>query len=574
MSVEELYALHQRYVALSQRFRSAWVFHQFLQSLAKLYFEGFEDRYPERFQELYGQLKEISQSLNASQATGLARRFDGVERQLGELIDALVGEDSRVEPAHLRRFFRRFRTYDEKVLIQLVRFYLYARRGDGWSPDRLDKIDYLLTRITEEGLEGDETAATGLADRGHLREVLSGLRLLVPAEPAAPETVAERQREIEDLRDEIAATSDLERLHERALVQRYRALKHGLGDLFFEPELALAVLETNQRVKAAIRELYGREERRIFSEYQQIFDLSGKVRPDRDLAADLARFREEVERFENHLQRDEMRLDELALIRKRIRALMPRLTAGAAGEPLPPGAEDEVGEATLRPSTASFRSAAGADRGGDFSAAAAEATDHGRVRPPRDEEQEGEEREPPAAAADAPVGAEEALIGEHFGRLLEALDGTTLGSPPKAVSLTPDVYQFKLEPREVIAYRRLLQRGRLSPGSPPDEAWDEAMERFILRAASLRVRMSEESEEIHGILDETVTDAQAAVFQRSRRTVRLGDAYLGRFEHLVHQLLLDDQPGEARELDVLRMRLMHEYSGLWLLSYKQALAAS
>lgn len=577
MSVEELHALHQRYVALSQRFRSAWVFHQFLQSLAKLYFEGFQDRYPERFQELYGQLKEISQSLNASQATGLARRFDGLERQLQELIDALIGEDSRIEPAHLRRFFRRFRTYDEKILIQLVRFYLYARRGDDWTPDRLDKIDYLLTRITEEGLEGDDTAATGLADRGHLREVLSGLRLIVPAEPAAPEVVAERQREIEELRDEIAATGDLERLHERALVQRYRALKHGLGDLFFEPELTLAVLETNQRVKAAIRELYGREERRIFSEYQQIFDLEGKVRPDRDLSADLARFREEVERFENHLQRDEMRLDELALIRKRVRALMPRLTAGAAGEPLEGGVFEEIGEATVFASSGSGVASSQVDpssfgdSSGDFSAAAAEATDHGQPSP-------ASGWGPPPAAdavpADAAPTAEESLIHEHFGRLVEALDGTTMGSPPKAVSLTPDVYQFRLEPREVIAYRRLLQRGRLSSASPPDEAWDEGMERFILRAASLRVRMTEESEEIRGTLDETVTDAQAAIFQRSRRTVRLGDAYLGRFEHLVHQLLLDGQPDEAREMDVLRMRLMHEYSGLWLLSYKQALAAS
>ena len=579
MTVEELHSLHQRYVALSQRFRSAWVFHQFLQSLAKLYFEDFQDRYPERFQELYGQLKEISQSLNASQAAGLSRRFDGVERQLNELIDALVGEDSRVEPAHLRRFFRRFRTYDQKVLVQLVRFYLYARHGDDWTPDRLDKIDYLLTRITEEGLEGDDTAAVGLAERGHLREVLAGLRVLLPGEAAAPETIAERQREIEELRDEIASVGDLERLHERALVQRYRALKHGLGDLFFEPSLALAVLETNQRVKAAIRELYGREERRIFTEYQQIFDLEGQVRADRDLSADLARFREEVERFEHHLQRDELRLDELAQIRKRVRALMPRLTASAAVEPDPFAAgalEDDPGDSTvfaessLRPAEAAeFESSAVLEAPAedvDFSASAAEATDG-----PEPSRPAPHAAEPPAAGGGEAAGAEEVLIREHFDRLMAALDGTTLGSPPKAVSLTPDVYQFRLEPREVVAYRRLLQRGRLSPASSPDEAWDEAMERFILRAASLRVRMSEETEEIRGILDETVTDIGAPVFQRSRRTVRLGDAYLNRFEHLIHQLLLDGQAEEARELDVLRVRLMHEYSGLWLLSYKQAI---
>jgi hypothetical protein len=588
MSVEELQTLHQRYVALSQRFRSAWVFHQFLQSLAKLYFDDFDDRYPDRFQELYGQLKEISQSLNASQAAGLGRRFDGVERQLSELIDALMAEDSRVEPAHLRRFFRRFRTYDEKVLLQLVRFYLYAHRGDSWSPDRLDKVDYLLTRLSEEGAEDGETSAPALAESARLREVLTSLRTLIPAPPAPIETIEERRREIERLRDEIAAAGDLERLHERALVQRFRALKHGLGELFFEPDLAVAVLETNRRVKGVIKELYGREERRIFAEYQQIFDLEGQVRPDRDLSADLTRFREEVERFERHLQRDEMRLDELAQIRKRVRALMPRLTAGAAGAAFSGGGDDasfeDLGDATLRPGeAAAFQAAAvfestdptpyhdGASLhdvypADDFSAAAAEAVGEAtgeavaEAPPPRPE---------PAPAASGE--GDESLIQDHFGRLVEALDGTTLGAPPKAVSLTPDVYQFKLEPREVIAYRRLLQRGRLFSVSPPDEGWDEALERFILRAASLRVRMNEEAEEIRGILDETVSDVGSPVFQRSRRTVRLGDAYLARFAHLVHQLVLDSQAEEARELELLRIRLMHEYSGLWLLSYRQAI---
>lgn len=605
MTVEQLQVLHQRYVTLSQRFRSAWVFHQFLQSLAKLYFDDFDDRYPDRFQELYSQLKEISQSLNASQAAGLPRQFDVIDRQLQELVDALVAEDTRVEPAHLRRFFRRFRTYDEKVLIQLVRFYLYAHRGDDWPPDLLDKIDYLLTRVSEEGLEGDDTAASGLAERAHLRELLVGLRGLIPGEAAPAETVIERRREIEELRDEIAAASDLDRLNDLALVQRFRALKHGLGDLFFEPDLALAVLETNQAVKQAIRELYGREERRIFTEYQQIFELEGQVRADGDLSAELAHFREEVERFEHHLQRDEMRLDELAQIRKRVRALMPRLTGAAEGEST---AVEEFGEATvlhggepsvfepaeeLNPAAAyegayqpdpgyegayqpdpGFGASLDTDPGADFSASTAETFD---------EPEEVEETHPPQAASEADgeppggdgagaAGTDETLIREHFGRLVEALDGTTLGAPPKAVSLTPDVYQYRLEPREIIAYRRLLQRGRLSPSSTPDEAWDEAMERFILRAASLRVRMSEEAEEIRGILDETVSDTNAPVFQKSRRTVRLGDAYLGRFEHLIHQLLLDGPPEEARELDLLRVRLMHEYSGLWLLSYKQVLA--
>lgn len=585
MSVEELQALHRRYVALSQRFRSAWVFHQFLQSLAKLYLDSFDDRYPDRFQELYGHLKEISESLNASQAAGLAGQFDGVERQLGELIDALVAEDSRVDPSHLRRFFRRFRTYDEKVLIQLIRFYLHAHHGESWEPDRLDKIDYLLTRLSEEGLEGDDTAATGLAGRGHLREVLRGLRLLLPAAQAPPITVEERKEEIESLRREIAGVGDLDTLHDRALVQRYRALKHGLGDLFFEPDLTLAVLETNQAVKRAIKTLYAREERRIFTEYQEIFDLEGTSKAGGGkLTAELDRLRQDVERFEEHLQRDEMRLADLAEIRQRVRALMPRLT-GEDGGPVeePPPASQVDPEATFgdlvddEPSpqqvaadphdaTVPFSSEPEGDltQSGGFGVADGvadgAAADPEATAVPAGAEDEGEA----AASSD-----QDGLVHGHFGLLVAALDGTTLGSPPRAASLTPDVYQYRLEPREVIAYRRLLRQGTLSPTAPPDEDWGAGLERFLLLAAALRVRMTEEVEEIRSILDETASDTGAPIFERARKTVRLGDAYLNRFSHLIHQLLLDDDSTEARELEVLRVRLMREYAGLWLLAYKR-----
>ena len=43
------------------------------------------------------------------------------------------------------------KNYDEKILSQLVKFYLYAQRGGPWPTDRLDKIDFLLARLSERG---------------------------------------------------------------------------------------------------------------------------------------------------------------------------------------------------------------------------------------------------------------------------------------------------------------------------------------------------------------------------------------------------------------------------------------
>ncbi|HSN87353.1 MAG TPA: hypothetical protein VL025_11380, partial [Thermoanaerobaculia bacterium] len=67
-TVQELGALHRRYADISNRFRAGWTFHQFLQSLGKSLLQRSEDPYSTDFQDLYASLKEISQSLNASES--------------------------------------------------------------------------------------------------------------------------------------------------------------------------------------------------------------------------------------------------------------------------------------------------------------------------------------------------------------------------------------------------------------------------------------------------------------------------------------------------------------------------
>jgi hypothetical protein len=528
MSVEELSHLHRRYVDLSQRFRAAWVYHQFLQSLAKLFFEGFDDRFPPEFQRLYGELKEASQSLNASEAQRLATRFDGLEQELRELIRELLGEDSRVDPAYLRQFFHRFRSYDEKILLQLVRFYLYSHEGGPWDPDRQDKVDFLLTRLAEEEQEGSGLSV--VRDRRHLREVFQSLASLTDVGPA--EELEELRQEIEAVRARVLQVKGLDDLNDSQLVPRYRRLKHDLGSALFEPGLLLAVLETNLALKNTVRRLYRTEERRIFTEYQQIFDLEREVAVDVKLDGELTNFREDIERFERQLQSDDVRLDELARIRERVRTLVPRLTGKPAPDTSPGAAPPAPAPEPVTPTEVALGAARGAG--------------------------------PEPALPPAPRAKENEVVGDHFQRLLGALDGSTLGAPPKAVTLTPDLFPFHLEPREVVAYRRLAQLGEGGLG--------EEAERFILRAAALRVRMAEEVEEIRGLLDDTSRDPRRPIFARSRQSVACGDEFLGRFDHYIHQALLDGQPGEARQLDVLRMRLMREFSTLWLLAYRPLIA--
>jgi len=58
-TVQELSALHRRYADTSHRFRAAWTFHQFVESLVKSVFGRTLDGFSADFQTLYNELKEI-----------------------------------------------------------------------------------------------------------------------------------------------------------------------------------------------------------------------------------------------------------------------------------------------------------------------------------------------------------------------------------------------------------------------------------------------------------------------------------------------------------------------------------
>ncbi|MES1210790.1 MAG: hypothetical protein ABUL63_00520, partial [Acidobacteriota bacterium] len=75
-TVQELNTLHRRYSDTSHRFRAGWTFHQFLQSLGKSLLHRVEDPYSTDFQDLYTGLKEISQSLNASETDRIRTRLE------------------------------------------------------------------------------------------------------------------------------------------------------------------------------------------------------------------------------------------------------------------------------------------------------------------------------------------------------------------------------------------------------------------------------------------------------------------------------------------------------------------
>ncbi len=517
-TVQELGALHRRYADISNRFRAGWTFHQFLQSLGKSLLQRSEDPYSTDFQDLYASLKEISQSLNASESDRLRSRLDGIERRLADLLEALDAEDSRVTPDLLRQFFRRVRSYDEKILTQLVKFYLYVQRGTGWDPNRLDKVDFLLARLSEE--EDDRGGDPRLGDYRHLAEIFQGLWALLEFAHPGDEVIRGHRAAIDAIRAESSRIESLERLNESGLIRRYREVKHGLGSLYFQPDLLLVIQDTNLGLKNRINRLYGQEEQRIVAEYQRVFDLEREVRGDHQLDQELSEFREAIERFERQLQREEFKLEDIAQIRQRVRELLPRLTAGQAVPPEGPG-----GAVHGPPETGGT---------GEFFLDAS-----------------GE-------AAEKSLGDKEGVLGPYFRRLVKALHDVSQELQPERVVLLAEIFPLRLEPREVLAFRRLYGR----------KDCDRELERFLVEAAALRIRINEEAQEITGIMDETSITGDSPIYASARQTSRMADEYLWRFSHVMNMAVLSGEGAETIQLEVLRMRLMRDYSGLWLLAFK------
>ncbi len=505
MSAQGLNRVHRRYVVVSSAFKSAWTFHQFVQGLRKVFPALPATEYPADLQSIYGELKQVSENLSETSVETAALQLDQVESRLLPVIEALLAVDERISPGQLRQFFQRVKNFDANILTQLVMFYLYSKGEEDWQLDRLDKADFLSTKVAEE--YNDSRGAFVLCDRTKLRELAQGFWAALSVGRIADEEADAVCREIASLEREIVTINSIEELHQHGLIGRYRELKHSLGDAFFQPRVWHAVLATNLVMKNHIQQLYRRDEQRIVAEYQQVFELERDVPVDVQLGEELSEFRDAVERFENQLQGENMRLTELAELREKVRELMPKL------QPAPDAAEVLVPPAELRES---------------------------------------------APVVTESLDLESEMIEERYQAIVAALDDTNPTADPKKVALQPEIFAYGLGPREVVAYRRLFGGA----------SCDRGLEQFVLRSAALRSKIEQEVDELKGILDDATVGSNTPTHVQARRTARLGDLFLKRFEHRIEQAVLLGDVAEARALQVLKIRLMRGYSGLWLMVHR------
>ncbi len=523
MSVDQLSELHQRYVDLSDRFKASWTFHQFLQGLAKVFKEAGIQPDEVSFQDIYGDLKSASKDLNTASMDSASDQLDAIEKELDARVEVLAEENTKVTPTLVRQFFGRVKTYDERILAQLLRFYIHIREAT-WSDDELDKIDFLLTRLGEELQEFGKEPLERNPQR--TREVLAGLWQAMSVDDPGQDAVNDIIKEVHTLREAFAQIEGLDQFNELGVIRGYRRLKHGLDELVFHPSVAIEIVDANLFLRRTIETFYRREEQRIAAEYQEVFELErGAPGVSTELDGELQSFRGEVESFERSIEQDDVKLDAVARIRERARGLAPRLRAAGAEQI----AVNESGN------------------GEELRLSALDAVE------------EGWENGLPESKPAEPLRirtAYAALLADPLRQLLKVLENSEWTASPRVVATSVDAQPLRIEAREVLAYRRLHV----------DAGFETELEQFIVEAASVRILITSHAEEIIGMVDR-IEDMSASIFERSRATCRLAGQFEHRFEYFIQQLVADGALNEARTLQFLRMRLLRDYSGLWLLVY-------
>ncbi|MCU1350015.1 MAG: hypothetical protein JWO56_3045, partial [Acidobacteria bacterium] len=271
MSVSEIGVLHGRYVRLSDRFKSIWTYHQFATGAYKNFLDA-PLPYQIDFQRIYDGIKRISTMLNSSQADDAGNALSINDLALDRATATIIKADDALSASLLRRFFEKLKRQDESIIHYLIKFYLYADAVEG---DRRDKLDFLFTRIGEDYManRGEYFSRESLEFREKIIALVSILRIAAPPQ----DEVVGLIRAIRSIRDEIQASEAFEDLTSRNLLRNARTFKHRVGDLFFHPDVLLAVVELNVSTKNRFLRLYHAEEGRIVEDAEKLMEHGASI---------------------------------------------------------------------------------------------------------------------------------------------------------------------------------------------------------------------------------------------------------------------------------------------------------
>ncbi|MDX1583296.1 MAG: hypothetical protein R3338_06810, partial [Thermoanaerobaculia bacterium] len=132
---------------------------------------------------------------------------------------------------------------------------------------------------------------------------------------------------LRELKSEIEKTAKFEDFTDRNLVGRLRELKHDLGIGLFHPDVLLAIVQTNITMKNQTRKLYAEEEEIILKNAKRLLEnernlKQGFAASDPSASAELERFKEFKQKFDESRKTSNLKFDELSKLKKSMQTLL------------------------------------------------------------------------------------------------------------------------------------------------------------------------------------------------------------------------------------------------------------
>ncbi len=538
-SIVDLKTIHDAYTRLTEKFKTFWTFHQFLQGVHKTFF-GDAPGYNLDFQGLYDEIRAVTTVMNVEPPPVVIDRIHQLDGRLDVVYRALSADDEKIAASWVRRFFEKVRTEDEKLLLAILRFYFHARQV---SPEALDKMDFLLTLVgSRRSLDDGRYLPRFPQELTKLFAALLGLVRRNPA-PAAELTAAVKALGL--LRKDIDSCERFEDLTEKKILDSLRTVKHRLGPAFYDTNVLSAILDANLSAKNRFQALYRSEEKRIFESSQQLLDIERELarRPevaDAELQEEFRRFRQFKDEFDKNRGEGEIRHAQVTRLAETIDQLMSKLDAAGEvpGEPIPdalPAPDEELTEAQETVS-------------GYFPGRSEE------IAPPV----------PAKAVRPKPAVATDPLLGDVASKVLYSVDMLQTGAGSGQAAYGSSLSRLRLEPWEVRAARRVQSEDDRAP-----DAETAANDDLFLEGAALRLRIDEAAQVLKAPAasagDVRVLETAAECLGRAQDLDR-------RFRQSLEAVGTEGPQERLNELTRSRFRLLRAFSGLWLLHNARASA--
>ncbi len=512
--------ISQAYALLSAKFRTLWTFHQFLEGVHRTSLSGATGP-AVSFAPLYEQIKRIKETMGIEPAADSRAAMGRLDAQLDALHATLAEDDRQISPSTMRQFFERVKAGDEDLLLSILKFYFYTPT---LSPDEMDKVDFLLTRLGTAPGTGGEAELKSAAELHKLSEALLSLMVRPRADAAEVKSIVSL---LEILRRDLEACERFEDLSERKSLANIRTLKHRMGKAFYDAEVMRAILSSNVAVKKKFQLLYGEEEKRILSASREVLEKEKDLEQDArfmstEFHEDLERFRRDKEEFEKASRRRGVRPRDVKRLKESLHGLLSRLDPKAAEE------FDVGSDSTAR---------SGVRRRKD-------APPKGATPPPirRD-----------SGLASAWRAETDRFTSETARRLFASVDLVRSGGPTDM----PE-YESRLEPWEVRSVLRILRKGKDT--EPPAER-----DRLYFNACVLRQKMDDEAQQLRDLVgdvgDSSASESTLAPTEKSLARARAID---GQFRQAL--AAAGPEGGELwKSLTRSRFRHLRAFAGLWLL---------